>query len=316
MIIHELSKNGDLDITELDARKTSILLDGETGTGKTAIIKDICKQLDLPVVIASSTNFSGTGYVGASITDLLIDLLKQSNNDLNKAERGIIVFDEIDKLAFSKEAVIGKDMKEEVQHELLTFIGGGDYDVPIGEGFFSQNVKFNTSKITFILSGAFTDLREDKIKEVDKSHKAMGFSTESSDNYEKEYIVTPDDYIKYGLMREFFGRIKVLASTKSYSLEDCKRILLESTISPLLNFEKNVKMYGYPGIEYNEDFLNKVSEEGMKMKTGARGLQTVISGIQNNMLNGLINNEYDINKPIVLDTKMIEDYKKSFIRKF
>ena len=316
MIIHELSKNGDLDITELDARKTSILLDGETGTGKTAIIKDICKQLDLPVVIASSTNFSGTGYVGASITDLLIDLLKQSNNDLNKAERGIIVFDEIDKLAFSKEAVIGKDMKEEVQHELLTFIGGGEYDVPIGEGFFSQNVKFNTSKITFILSGAFTDLREYKIKEVDKSHKAMGFSTESSDNYEKEYIVTPDDYIKYGLMREFFGRIKVLASTKSYSLEDCKRILLESTISPLLNFEKNVKMYGYPGIEYNEDFLNKVSEEGMKMKTGARGLQTVISGIQNNMLNGLINNEYDINKPIVLDTKMIEDYKKSFIRKF
>ena len=242
--------------------------------------------------------------------------MKQSNNDLNKAERGIIVFDEIDKLAFRKEAVIGKDMKEQVQHELLTFIGGGEYDVPIGEGFFQQNVKFNTSKITFILSGAFTDLREDKIKEVEKSYKKMGFSTESSDNYEKEYIVTPDDYIEYGLMREFFGRIKVLASTKSYNLDDCKRILLESTISPLLNFEKTVKMYDYPGIEYNEDFLNKVSEEGMKMKTGARGLQTVISGIQNNMLNGLINGEFDKNKPIELNTEMIEDYKKSFIRKF
>ena len=316
MIINSLEKDGEIDITELDARKTSILLDGETGTGKTAILKDIAKQLGLPIVIASSTNFSATGYIGASVTDLLEDLLNQAKGDLSIAERGIIVFDEIDKISFIKDNVIGKDMREEVQHELLTFIGGGEYDVSIGGFPFGQKIKFDTSKVTFILSGAFTDLREDKIKEIDKNHKSMGFSTISSSDYEKEYVVTPDDYIKYGLMREFFGRIKVLTSTKSYNLEDCKRILLESSISPLLNLEKTVKMYGYPGIKYDEEFLNRVSEEGMKMKTGARGLQTVISGIQNNMLDGLINKEYDKDKEIELTTKMIDDYKKLFVRKF
>ncbi len=318
LIINELLKSDELDITELDTRKTTILLDGETGTGKTAIIKDICKQLDLPVVIASATNFSATGYIGATVTDLLEDLLRQSNNNLAKAECGIIVFDEIDKLAFNKGEVLGKDMREEVQHELLTFIGGGEYEVSTGEGFamFADKKKFNTSKITFILSGAFTDLREEKIKEVDSSHQVMGFSTVNSNDYEKEYIVTPEDYIKYGLMREFFGRIKVLASTKSYGLEDYKKILLDSTISPLRNFEKDVKMYGYPGISFDEEFLNKVAEEGMKMNTGARGLITVMSGIENNMLDGLINKEFDLDKPIELNTNMIKEYKKVFVRKF
>ncbi|MBO5530428.1 MAG: AAA family ATPase [Bacilli bacterium] len=319
LIINELSKEDELDITELDTRKTSILLDGETGTGKTAIIKDICKQLDLPVVIASSTNFSATGYVGATVTDLLEDLLRQSKNNIAKAECGIIVFDEIDKLAFNKGDVIGKDMREEVQHELLTFIGGGEYDVTVaGDGFgiFPERKKFNTSKITFILSGAFTDLREEKIKEVDSSHQVMGFSAVNNDKYEREYIVTPDDYINYGLMREFFGRIKVLASTKSYTLEDYKKILLESSISPLRNLEKDVKMYGYPGITFDEEFLNKVAEEGMKMKTGARGLITVMSGIENNMLDGLINREFDMDKPIELNTDMIKEYKKVFVRKY
>ncbi len=316
MIIDDIEKDGDLDVTELDARKTSILLDGETGTGKTAILKDIAKQLGLPIVIASSTNFSATGYVGASVTDLLDDLLDQTDGDIEKAERGIIVFDEVDKLAFKKDSIIGKDMCEEVQHELLTFIGGGEYDVTT-EGYpYSSTEVFNTSKNTIILSGAFTDLREEKIKEVDKSHKSMGFSMNSSDDYEKQYVVTPDDYIKYGLMREFFGRIKVLTSTKSYNLEDCINILTKSTISPLLNFEKTVKMYGYPGIEYDYDFINKVAEEGMKMKTGARGLQTVMSGIQNNLLDSLINGEFDKTKPIKLTISMIDDYKKAFVRKY
>ena len=318
LIINELSKEENLDITELDSRKTTILLDGETGTGKTAIIKDICKQLDLPVVITSATNFSATGYIGATVTDLLEDLLRQANNNIEKAEQGIIVFDEIDKIAFNKENVIGKDMREEVQHELLTFIGGGEYEISISDGFsmFPEKKKFNTSKITFILSGAFTDLREEKIKEVDSSHQVMGFSAANSSNYKREYIVTPDDYIRYGLMREFFGRIKVLASTKSYTLEDYKKILLDSTISPLRNFEKDVKMYGYPGILYDDKFLNKIAEEGMKMNTGARGLITVMAGIENNMLDGLINREFDIDKPIELNTKMIKEYKKVFVRKY
>lgn len=315
MIIDDVLKNGELDVTELDSRKASILLDGETGTGKTAILKDIAKQLGLPIVIASSTNFSGTGYVGASVTDLLKDLLDQADGNLNMAERGIIVFDEVDKLAFQKNAAAGVDMKEEVQHELLTFIGGGEYEVPV-EGFpFGKDVKFNTSKNTFILSGAFTNLREDKINSVKKAGNVMGFSAETPE-VKNEYTVTPDDYIKYGLMREFFGRIKVLTSTKSYNIDDCKNILLNSKISPLTNLEKTVKMYGYKGITYTDEFLNKVAEEGLAMHTGARGLQTVMSGILNNMLDALINEEFDKDKPIELNESLISDYKKIFTRKF
>ena len=144
----------------------------------------------------------------------------------------------------------------------------------------------------------------------------MGFSAFNSNDYEKEYIVTPDDYINYGFMREFYGRIKVWASTKSYTLDDYIKILLYSTISPLRNLEKDVKMYGYPGLKYKEEFLYKVAEEGMKMNTGARGLITVMAGIENNMLDGLINREFDIDKPIELNTKMIKEYKKVFVRKY
>lgn len=315
-IIDELSKAEDFDYVELDSRKTSILVDGETGTGKTAILKDVAKQLGLPIKIVSSTSFSETGYVGASVTDILQDLLRQTNGNLEKAERGIIVFDEIDKLASGKDNMIGKDMREEVQNELLTFIGGGEYEVYNRNFMFPQVINFNTSKNTFILLGAFTDLREDKIKETEKEHQGIGFSSSNNQEYQKEYLITSDDYVKYGIKREFFGRVKVLTSTKSYNLEDCKEILLKSTISPLLNFEKNVKMYGYPGIEYDEEFLNAVAEEGMKMKTGARGLQTVMAGIQNNMLDALINCEFDKDKPIRLTASMVKDYKKTFVRKY
>lgn len=315
MIIDDVLKDGELDVTELDSRKASILLDGETGTGKTAILKDIAKQLGLPIVIASSTNFSGTGYVGASVTDLLKDLLEQADGDLDMAERGIIVFDEVDKIAFQKNAIAGVDMKEEVQHELLTFIGGGEYEVAKDGYPFGGSVKFNTSKNTFILSGAFTNLREEKIESVKKSSHVMGFSA-NEEVVKNEYTVTPEDYIRYGLMREFFGRIKVLTSTNSYNIDDFKNILINSKISPLANFEKTVKMYGYKGINYSDEFLNKVAEEGISMKTGARGLQTVMSGILNNMLDGLINGEFDKDKPITLTPELLDNYKKIFTRKF
>ena len=115
-------------------------------------------------------------------------------------------------------------------------------------------------------------------------------------------------------MREFFGRIKVLTSTKSYKLEDLKKILLTSVISPLKNFENSVKMFGYSGISYDEDFVTELATVALEMGTGARSLQTIMSGIQSNMLMGLINQEFDKEKPIKLEKKLIYDYKKTNIR--
>ena len=315
-LINFISEQEEIDPSLLDSSKVSILLDGETGTGKTAIEKEIAKELDLPIVITSANSFSETGYVGPTITDILKKLLDQTNGDIKKAERGIVVLDEIDKIT-KEEGIAGKSMHEGVQNELLSFIGGGEYDISNGGfGFFSNKIKFDTSKLTFILSGAFTDLREQKIEEEEKKYKSMGFTYNDESNTEKTYTLLPEDYIKSGLKREFFGRIKVLTGTKSYDHDAYKKILLESKISPLKNFEQTVKLYGYPGIEYDESFVNKLAEEAVKMKTGARGLQTVMSGIQNKLLMGLINHEFDLDKKIKLTTNLIDEYNKSYVRKY
>ena len=307
-----LEKDGN-NPSRLDSSKVTILLDGETGTGKTAIEKEIARSFDLPIVITSANSFSETGYVGPTITDILNNLLEQANGNVRKAERGIVVLDEIDKVAI-KGNVIGKDMDRGVQEELLTFIGGGVYDVKDGQ-LFSKATKFDTSKLTFILSGAFTELREEKIKEEEKKYKPMGFNTGSEVN-NRTYTVTPDDYIKFGLMREFFGRIKVLTSTKSYKLEDLKTILLTSEISPLKNFDNTVKMFGYKGITFDDEFIDRIATEALSMGTGARSLQTIMSGIQNKMLLGLINKEFDIDKEIELKASLIDEYKKTNIREY
>ena len=316
-LINKLSESESIDLAVLDSMKVAILLDGGTGTGKTAIAKDIASKLNLPLVITSANSFSETGYVGPTITDILKKLLSQTKGDVELAERGIVFLDEIDKIVVT-DGVIGRDMKEGVQDELLAFIGGGEYDVR-GDNFedvLKGPIKFDTSKLTFILSGAFTNLRERKIKENDAKNKPLGFSNIKQDSNSKIYSINPEDYIKEGLKREFFGRIKVLASTNSYSIEDLKDILLKSKISPLKNFEMVVKMYGYIGITYDDDFIDEVAKEAYEMNTGARALQTIMSGIQNKMLLEIMNKEFDISLPIHLSKKLINDYKSNSLRKY
>ena len=314
VLIDSLSNEKDIDLSELDSRKVSILLDGSTGTGKTAILKDIASKLNLPIDIVNANSFSETGYVGPTITDILSRLLKQANGNLELAERGIIVLDEIDKIA-TPDTYEGKDMKKGVQEELLAFIGGGKYDVSTSNSFIKTSTTFDTSKITFILSGAFTKLRESKIKEQEKKFNGIGFNTAYS-NAKNEYEITAQDYIDYGLMREFFGRIKVLTSTRSYTKEDLRKILLESRISPLKNLEKTAQMFGYNGLTYNEDFINEICEEAMKLDTGARGLQSIMSGIQNMILMNLINREYNEDEPIDINNNILSEYKKGNIRTY
>ena len=315
VLIDSISKNGELDLSELDSRKVSILLDGSTGTGKTAILKDIASKFDLPIDIVNANSFSETGYVGPTITDILVRLLKQANGNLELAERGIIVLDEIDKIATPVD-YDGRDMKKGVQEELLSFIGGGKYDISTSNGFMKSSISFDTSKITFILSGAFTRLRDNKIKEQEKKINGIGFNTTSKNDNKTEYEITSQDYIDYGLMREFFGRIKVLTSTKSYTVSDLKKILLESRISPLRNLEKTIQMFGYTNLNYNEEFINKICEEAYKLDTGARGLQSIMSGIQNKILMDLINQSYNVNEPIEINSNILSEYKKDNVRTY
>ena len=302
----------DEDPNELDSRKPAILLDGSTGTGKTAIAKEIADIFDLPFEIVNANSFSETGYVGPTITDMLSRLLDTAHGDINLASRGIVVIDEVDKIAESNSTQ--RSMKLGVQKELLGFISGSKYDIKYTTSSgATRKIVFDTSKLTFILSGAFTDIKEKKIKDNEK--KGLGFNSDRA-KCDRSYIVTPQDYINYGLMREFFGRIKILATTKTYSVEDLKTILLESTISPLKGFEDTCIMYGYPGITYSDEFLDAVVNKAYEMGTGARALQNLMSGIQDVLLYYLITGKLDKSKPVELNSELLDKYSKRNIRKY
>jgi len=307
VLLNNLDSYDDINPLELDSRKINILLDGSTGTGKTAIANAVARKFNLPLVVGSAKSFSETGYVGPTITDMLKKLIIQANNDIRKAERGIIILDEIDKIAVEHDR--NSSMKKGVQEELLTFIGGGKYDIKVNKNTYT----FDTSKITFILMGAFTDIREEKIKKNESSK--IGFGEKENNN--RSYTITADDYIKYGLMREFFGRIKVIATTKTYTKEDLTNILLNSTISPLKNLEKSAQMFGYGGITYDEELIKRIVDEAYEKNTGARALQTVVAGIQDQLLLEMItNNVKNENKKMEITGEVLENYKKAKIIKY
>ncbi len=320
LLIDHLTKDYYIDEAALDSSKVAILLEGSTGTGKTAIVKEIAARLDLPFVKKSINSFSETGYVGPTITDLLKDLYIAAGRNIGRAERGVIFLDEVDKIA-NKSEMDGRDMKKGVQEELLGFISGAEYDVSLEDkGYGGKSIHFDTSKLTFILGGAWTKLREKKIKEAQKKNKdvelGFGRSNQVQAEEDKTYTITPQDYIDDGMDREFFGRIKVLTCTKTYEEEDLKNILLYSVISPLKNIERTVQILGYKGITYTDEFVDEVCKQAYEMGTGARGLQTIVSGVQNKLLKPLMNKEFDLNEPIELNTSLLHQYNQSLVRRY
>ena len=308
--------NSDVISNELDSRKVAILLDGTTGTGKTAIIKEIATRFKLPMAVVNANSFSETGYVGPSITEMLSDLLNQANGNLELAQRGIVFLDEVDKIADCNEDD-SHSMKLGVQKELLGFISGAKYDLKVdNKNFFEKGttIKFNTSKLTFILSGAFTRIKDKKIEE--KNRKVLGFNRDKEENVERTYTMSSDDYIEYGLMKEFFGRIKVIVSTKTYSVEDLKKILLESEISPIKGFEKNCIMFGYNGIDYDDEIIDILANEAYTIGTGARALQSLVTGMQDVIIYDLITHKFDDDNLVLFDKSLLDDYKKRTIRTY
>ena len=300
-------------------QKTSILLDGPTGTGKTAIVKEVADKLKLPMVVTTSTTYSTTGYVGSTITDILSKLYEKANGDLELAQKGIVVIDEIDKLGgFSKEKELS--MRKGVQQELLSFISGAKYNIQIG-GQMGTTVEFDTSNLTFIGLGAFTSIRDQKIEENKAKNKiTIGFMN-SSEEIEKEeskienktYQIEPQDYIEYGLERELVGRFALLTSTRAYSIEDYRRILLESTISPLKTFIEFVKSFGIEAVNYDDEFVDKVCEMAYEANFGARGLHQIISNLKNVLLLDIISSQ---SKTLILTTEMLDRAKEKNVRTY
>lgn len=297
-------------------QKAAILLDGPTGTGKTAIIKEVADRLSLPIVITSSTAYSGTGYVGGSLTDILVKLLEKTKGNLELAQRGIVCLDEIDKLGHSPNETDSLKMKTAVQQELLTFISGAKFDIE----YMGKTVEFDTSNLTFIGMGAFTKIREQKIAEKlmqSQKHTTIGFAISNNNEQEQDshntYIMTAQDYVNFGLERELIGRFSLLTSTRAYSVEDYKSILVKSSISPLKMFIEFTKSFGVDGVTYDEDFIQMMAEMAYKDNFGARGLQKIVSNLKNSLLLEIMNSK---SKTINLTTEMLIKSEEKNIRSF
>ena len=253
--------------------KACILIDGPTGTGKTFLAKQISKQMKIPMVNRNVSSFSAPGYQGANLSEILVDLVKAAKGDLKTAERGIVVIDEFDKLC-DKDGK-GLEMKAAVQQELLTYLSGSK--IPIE--YDGKRIEFDTSKVTFICLGAFTDLRERKESEL-------------SDKDDK-YRMLPEDYIKAGLMREIVGRFSLISCTNHFTKEQLREILLESKSSPLLKMVEIAKKDYHTDIVYDDDIINIIVERAYKMNTGARALTTVVNSLNTAILSELISGKYD-----------------------
>lgn len=235
--------NSNLDNDMIAKLKENIIIYGSTGTGKTEILKRISKIYDVPIVIQDSTSLSETGYVGRNISDMLNDLYLAAGSDIEKAEKGILVIDEFDKLA-EKGQTKDHVSRMGVQRSLLKLLDGTE--------FYIDGKKFDTSKLSIVALGAFMGIAKD-------------------DNYSE---VKTTDFVSYGIMRELMGRFSKTIAMNSLTKEDIKRILVESNFSPLYTYKKLFETMGI-GFEYDESFVDYVADKAVALQSGARSLKTI-----------------------------------------
>lgn len=242
--------------------KQNILVCGPTGCGKTEIFRLISKNLQLPMVVEDATQYTIAGYVGKSIDDMLCHLLINANNDLNLAQKGILVVDEIDKKAggTSDEKVATTGVLE----SLLKLMEGGTYNFEFQRG---RTIPFETTNLTFVALGAFSGL-----KQIANPKPQIGFG--NIENEEKS-IYSTDSFNKFGLLPEFIGRMNNKVIMNPLTEDILIQILLKSDNSPLLLCHELFKEYNV-SLEYNDDLIEAIAKEAIKLETGARSLFEII----------------------------------------
>lgn len=268
---------------DLMIEKSNVLLVGSTGSGKTASVKALSKAMDLPLVIEDVTSISSTGYVGRDTEDILKNLLAAADNDLEKAQKGIVLLDEGDKLKREKNGNGARDVKGEgVQQSLLKIVEGGIFDIKTKTG----TIKFDTTNVLFILSGAFEGIEkviEKRLKSNDKS-SSVGFTgkvdtRKDSQKYNELIIqVKHEDLKNFGMMPELLGRFPIVTALQELSEEALVEILTKPNNAIIKQFQKSFEMDNVE-LSFSEEALFKIAKEAKTRKIGARALRSIVEDI-------------------------------------
>lgn len=266
---------------DIEIEKSNILMLGPTGSGKTYLVKTLARLLDVPLAITDATSLTEAGYIGDDIESLVSKLLAAADNDVEKAERGIIFVDEIDKIAKKKNTNQRDVSGESVQQGMLKLLEGSDVEVPVGANSKNAMVPLttvNTRNILFICGGAFPGL-EQIIKERLNKHSSIGFIADLKDKYDNDKNllskVTVEDLRNFGMIPEFLGRLPVICTLQSLDRDMFVKILKEPRNAILKQYQKLLAL-DEVRLEFEDDALYAIAEKAMEKDTGARALRAII----------------------------------------